>query len=429
MLTQDDLNITTLGERTIDSPLLTDGVYTRFMPDDRRVLYQIDYRQGDDVVELGFEKAGAREKIYFDPAKSKAAICTCGGLCPGLNNVVRNLYYQLHAGYGVPTVLGIRYGFRGLNPAENLEPLDLNSKTVEHIHHQGGTILGTSRGPQDPKVTVDYLASEGINLLFCVGGDGTQKGAHAIAKEIARRGLKIAVVGIPKTIDNDIKFCYRTFGFLTAIAEAEKVIDCAHVEATSVPYGVGIVKLMGREAGFIAAAATIASGEVNFTLVPEVEFQLDGENGLLAKLERRLAHRSHAVIVVAEGAGQNMWADDELGFDASGNRKLGDIGPLLKDRITKHFGARDIPVRVKYLDPSYSIRSAPAGAADSLLCEQLSRYASHAAMAGKTDMFVGSWQNHSVHVPLAVSTGQIKRMPPESELWAAVLSITGQEKW
>jgi len=320
-------------------------------------------------------------------------------------------------------------GFRGLNPAENLEPLDLNSKMVEHIHHQGGTILGTSRGPQDPKVTVDYLASEGINLLFCVGGDGTQKGAHAIAKEIARRGLKIAVVGIPKTIDNDIKFCYRTFGFLTAIAEAEKVIDCAHVEATSVPYGVGIVKLMGREAGFIAAAATIASGEVNFTLVPEVEFQLDGENGLLAKLERRLAHRSHAVIVVAEGAGQNMWADDELGFDASGNRKLGDIGPLLKDRITKHFGARDIPVRVKYLDPSYSIRSAPAGAADSLLCEQLSRYASHAAMAGKTDMFVGSWQNHSVHVPLAVSTGQIKRMPPESELWAAVLSITGQEKW
>lgn len=429
MLTQEQLNITTLGERTIDSPLLTDGVYTRFMPDNRRVLYQIDYLEGDDVVELGFEKAGAREKIYFDPAKSKAAICTCGGLCPGLNNVVRNLYYQLHAGYGVPTVLGIRYGFRGLNPAENLEPLDLNSKTVEHIHHQGGTLLGTSRGPQDPKVTVDYLASEGINLLFCVGGDGTQKGAHAIAQEINRRGLKIAVVGIPKTIDNDIKFCYRTFGFLTAVAEAEKVIDCAHVEATSVPNGVGIVKLMGREAGFIAAAATIASGEVNFTLVPEVEFKLEGENGLLAKLERRLAHRDHAVIVVAEGAGQNMWTDDELGFDASGNRKLGDIGPLLKDRINEHFSSSDKTVRVKYLDPSYVIRSAPAGAADSLLCEQLSRYASHAAMAGKTDMFVGSWQNHSVHVPLAVSTGQIKRMPPESELWAAVLSITGQEKW
>lgn len=429
MLSQADLDISNLGERTLDSPLLSDGVYTRFMPDDRRVLYQIDYRQGDDVTELGFEKAGAREKIYFDPAKSKAAICTCGGLCPGLNNVVRNLYYQLSSGYGVPTVLGIRYGFRGLNPGEGLEPLPLSTDIVEPIHHQGGTLLGTSRGPQDPRVTVDYLETEGINLLFCVGGDGTQKGAHAIATEIKRRGLKIAVVGIPKTIDNDIKFCYRTFGFLTAVAEAEKVIDCAHVEAKSVPNGVGIVKLMGREAGFIAAAATIASGEVNFTLVPEVPLVIDGDDGLLKKLEQRLAHRNHAVIVVAEGAGQDMWTDDELGFDASGNRKLGDIGPLLKKKISEYFAARDNPVRVKYLDPSYSIRSAPAGAADSLLCEQLSRYAAHAAMAGKTDMFVGSWQNHSVHVPLAVSTGQIKRMDPKSELWAAVLSITGQQKW
>jgi 6-phosphofructokinase 1 len=429
MLTQDDLKIPTLGERRYDSPLKFDGVHTRFMPDDARVLYEIDYRQGDDVIELGFEKAGAREQVFFDAAASKAAIVTCGGLCPGLNNVVRNLYYQLHASYGVPTVLGIRYGYRGLNPAEGLPPIELTGDMVEHIHHQGGTILGTSRGPQDPAVTVDFLVAEGINMLFTIGGDGTQKGAHAIAQEVRRRGLEIAVVGIPKTIDNDIKFCYRTFGFLTAVAEAEKVIDCAHIEATSTANGVGLVKLMGREAGFIAAAATIASGEVNFTLVPEVPFELEGERGLLAKLERRLANRSHAVIVVAEGAGQDLLHCDKAGFDKSGNRKLGDIGLFLKQQINEHFATRNLPVSVKYFDPSYNIRSVPAGAADSLLCEQLSRQAANAAMAGKTDMFVGLWQNHTVHVPLAVSTGQIKRLDPERELWTTVLAITGQQKW
>ncbi len=237
------------------------------------------------------------------------------------------------------------------------------------------------------------------------------------------------MVGIPKTIDNDIKFCYRTFGFLTAVAEAEKVIDCAHVEAKSVPNGIGLVKLMGRQAGFIAAAATIASGEVNFTLIPEVRFELEGDGGLLAQLERRLAVRDHVVIVVAEGAGQHLIAGDDAGVDKSGNPKLGDIGPFLKERISDHFAHRNKPVSVKYFDPSYNIRSVPAGAADSLLCEQLSRQAANAAMAGKTDMFVGLWQNHTVHVPLAVSTGQIKRLDPDRELWTTVLAITGQQKW
>ena len=429
MLTQTDLMISTLGEPRYDSPLKFDGVHTRFMPDDARVLYEIDYRRGEGVIELGFEKAGARERVFFDAGNSKAAVVTCGGLCPGLNNVVRNLFYQLHSSYGVPTVLGVRYGYKGLNPNEGLPPIELTSDMVEHIHHQGGTILGTSRGPQDPSVTVDFLVREGINMLFCVGGDGTQKGAHAIAQEIRHRGLEIAVVGVPKTIDNDIKFCYRTFGFLTAVEESEKVIDCAHVEAKSVPGGVGLVKLMGREAGFIAAAATIASGEVNFALIPEVPFELEGDDGLLAQLERRLAVRDHAVIVVAEGAGQHLLDCEGGGFDKSGNRKLGDIGPFLKQRINEHFAARDIPVSVKYFDPSYNIRSVPAGAGDSLLCEQLSRQAANAAMAGKTDMFVGLWQNHTVHVPLAMSTGQIKRIDPEHELWTAVLGITGQQKW
>jgi 6-phosphofructokinase 1 len=246
---------------------------------------------------------------------------------------------------------------------------------------------------------------------------------------VKRRGAKIAVIGIPKTIDNDIRYCYRSFGYLTAVAEAEKAIDSAHVEARSVHNGVGLVKLMGREAGFITASATIASGEVNFALIPEVPFELEGERGLLEKLERRLQYRDHAVIVVAEGAGQDLFDHTEVEFDKSGNRKLQDIGSLLKKRINEYFGSKRVPINVKYIDPSYNIRSVPANAADSLLCEELARQAAHAALAGKTDVLVGLWQNRTVHVPLAIATGQSKRLRADSELWTSVLAITDQQKW
>ncbi|MEM9187148.1 MAG: ATP-dependent 6-phosphofructokinase [Planctomycetota bacterium] len=429
MLAQEDLRIPTLGERRVPSPLVRshDGP-RRFIRDDRRVLVDIDFDDDQPIRPVGFEKAGPRETIYFEPQRSRAAIVTCGGLCPGLNNVIRNLFYTLHDNYGVPQVLGIRNGYRGLNPDEGRPPIYLTHETVEAIHHRGGTILGTSRGPQDPRVTVDFLEAIGVDMLFPIGGDGTQRGAHAIAQEVRRRGAGIAVVGIPKTIDNDIRYCYRTFGFLTAVAEAERVIDRAHIEARSVERGVGLVKLMGRHAGFIAAAATIASGEVNFTLIPEAPITLDGDAGFLPALGRRLDARDHAVVVVAEGAGQRLF--DHPGTDRSGNRKLGDIGPLLKQKITDYFNTQGRrPANVKYFDPSYYLRSSPANAADSLLTEQLARQAAHAAVAGKTDLFVSLWHNHAVHVPLALSTGEVKRLDPSRDLWAAVLATTGQEQW
>jgi len=262
-----------------------------------------------------------------------------------------------------------------------------------------------------------------------VGGDGTQRGAHEIAKEIGRRELPIGIVGIPKTIDNDITFCERSFGFLTAVAEADTVIDRAHIEATGVFNGVGLVKLMGREAGFIAAGATIASGAVNFTLVPEIPVVLDGADGLLAKLERRLEARRHAVIVVAEGAGQDLVVNHKESFDASGNRKLADIGPFLKQRIVEHFEKQNLPINVRYFDPSYHIRSCTANTADSLLCEEFARNAAHAAMAGKTELFIGLVNSNFVHVPLGCAGEQKKRLDPESEWWTSVIAITGQEKW
>lgn len=425
-MTQDDLRVTTLGERHLLSPLR----HRRFTPDEMRLLVDIDLLQGSRPDALAFEKAGPRESIYFDPADCKAAIVTCGGLCPGLNNVIRHLYYTLHTAYGVTTVLGVRHGYLGLTPDAPLPPLELTSDHVEAIHHIGGTMLGTSRGHQEPAVMVRYLAERGVNLLFPIGGDGTQRGAHEIAKEAARQGVELAVVGIPKTIDNDIRFCFQTFGFSSAVGEAERVIDRAHVEAKSVPRGVGLVKLMGRESGFIAAAATIASGEVNFCLVPEEPLELEGENGFLAKLGRRLDARNHAVIVVAEGAGQALVeGHDREARDKSGNRRLGDVGSVLKERLTEHFDGIGKPIGMKYFDPSYYIRSVAANASDSLLTERFARHAVHAAMAGKTDLFVGFWNGRIVHVPLTASVGQRRHMEPDSELWSAVLAITGQARW
>ncbi len=433
VLRQAQLQISCLGPRPHPSPLQRSAEEATssggFVPDTMRVLYEPRYCVGEEINPLAFERAGARREIYFDPSQTQAAVVTCGGLCPGINNVIRSLVLELRHNYGVRSVLGIRYGYRGLTPQSGHPPRPLTVQDVESIHHQGGTILGSSRGAQKTEVIVDFLTQQKIDILFCVGGDGTQCGAHVIAEEVARRQLPIAIVGIPKTIDNDIKFCFRTFGFYSAIAEAEQVIDCAHVEAKGVENGIGLVKLMGREAGFIAAGATMASGEANFTLIPEVPLELHGPRGFLRALERRLEARDHAVVVVAEGVGQELLGQASARHDASGNRRLGDIGPFLKEHIESHFETQNKRVSVKYFDPSYHIRSVPANAADSLLCERLARHAVHAAMAGKTDLLIGLWHNHLIHVPLATSTGEKKRLSPTSNLWTSVLALTGQAKW
>jgi 6-phosphofructokinase 1 len=324
-------------------------------------------------------------------------------------------------------VLGIRNGYSGLNRETGLPPLELTPQVVHHIHKQGGTILGTSRGNQEPAAMVDFLKANEINILFTVGGDGTQRGAHAIVEEVARQGLNIAVVGIPKTIDNDLLFCDRTFGFVTAVEQAQHVIDSAHTEALSAHRGIGLVKLMGRDSGFIACGATIISQDVNFVLIPEVSFELDGPDGLLAVLGRRLDARNHAVIVVAEGAGQHLFRKSgEIERDASGNKRYEDIGPYLKEKIVQHFKSVGQPVDLKYIDPSYIVRSVPAGASDAWLCDQLARHAAHAALAGKTDMIVGSLHGKFVHVPIPLACERRRMVDLEGDLWASVLACTGQ---
>jgi 6-phosphofructokinase 1 len=417
------MNVMTLGPAQFESPL------NRTVSDSARIPERIMHDpEAPGLPEpLWFEMAGPRAKIFFDPAKTRAAIVTCGGLCPGLNNVIRSIFLELHHFYRVKEVLGFRRGYQGLDPACAAEPIVLTPEYVDKIHREGGTILGTSRGPVDTQVAVENLIRRGVDILFTIGGDGTQRGGNDLFQEARRRGHSLAVVGIPKTIDNDVAFVSRTFGFLTAIETAAEVLQCAHTEAHSVHNGIALVKLMGREAGFIAAGATIASQDVNFTLVPEVPFRLEGERGFLAALKNRVLKRAHAVIVVAEGAGQDLLAQGGgQGKDASGNRKLLDIGPFLREKIEAYFKAAQVPATLRYFDPSYFIRSVPADAEDAILCDRFARHAVHAAMAGKTGLVIGLLHDQFIHVPIELLVGQKKRMNPNGAGWHAVLAATGQ---
>ena len=234
------------------------------------------------------------------------------------------------------------------------------------------------------------------------------------------------MVGIPKTIDNDVMFMSRTFGMTTAMEKAHAILDCAHSEARSAYNGVGLVKLMGRDAGFIAAGATLASQEVNFCLVPEVPFVLEGKNGFLEALRRRLESAHHAVVAVAEGAGQDLIKQLPADTDASGNKRYADIGVYLKDRIVTYFKQQAIPVDVKYFDPSYFVRSVPANCEDALLCDLLARNAVHAAMAGKTNLVVGFWNGTFIHIPISLAVSRKKQVDPKGILWSSVLATTGQ---
>ncbi|MGD0679489.1 MAG: ATP-dependent 6-phosphofructokinase [Polyangiaceae bacterium] len=396
------------------------------VPLDDRMSKIGEYR--DDLARApAFELAGPRDHIFFDPRGLRCGIVTCGGLCPGINNVIRGLVLELTHGYGIEQIVGFRYGYAGLVRGLGEEPIKLTPATVSDIHHEGGTALGTSRGGQDPAKMVDTLERMGIGVLFVIGGDGTLRGAMTLVGEIEKRAVPIGIIGIPKTIDNDIHFIDRSFGFETAFSAAVDVIRSAHVEATGADNGVGVVKLMGRHSGFIACHAAIASTDVDAVLIPEVPIHLDGEFGLLEFLERRLKRNKHAVIVVAEGAGQELCAEElRRDTDASGNARLGDIGGVLRTRIVEHFRRKRVEVTLKYIDPSYHIRSVPAAAADSVYCWNLARNAVHAAMAGNTEILIGRWHSRFVHVPMALATRFRKQVDTAGDLWMSVVESTGQ---
>jgi 6-phosphofructokinase 1 len=427
-----DLVVRRVGEPAIASPMarLLNG-----RASSQHYVHQSDRVLLDDTVETAvarkcgvgelpsLEPGGPREYIYFDPARTRVGIVTCGGLCPGLNNVIRGLVLELSENYGVTDIVGFRDGYRGL--VSGAEPVPLTPALVADIHNRGGTILGTSRGGQDTDEVVASLARAGVSVLMVIGGDGSLRGAQEIADAAAARGMALSVVGVPKTIDNDVPYIDHSFGFQTAFGRATDSIKAAHTEASSTPNGVGLVKLMGRHSGFIACYAALASHDVDFVLVPEVPFWLAGDGGFLACLRQRVRQRGHAVIVVAEGAGQDLCASDGA-RDASGNARLADIGQLLRERITADFAAAGAELSLRYVDPGYAIRSVPANGYDAVYCLRLAQAAVHAAMAGRTAMVVGRWHGRFVHLPIALATGSRNQVDPDGDLWMSVLEATGQ---
>lgn len=427
-----DFNVDELGPCKVPSPLkLKDH---QFIDKQHRTLVKSDVlsllnANGDASSVPSMETAGPRSKIFHPHFLSRVAIVTCGGLCPGLNSVIKGIVETLTQEYGVREIYGIPYGYRGLADPQAHPPQILDADGVDTIHMQGGSILGTSRGSQDVEIMVQNLINMRINMLFTIGGDGTLKGASHISAEIKKRNLEISVVGVPKTIDNDIQFVGNSFGFETAVYQSTPVITAAHVEARSVYNGLGIVKLMGRDSGFISAYAALANPVVNFCLVPEDTWQLDGENGLLGALERRFRRKPHAVILVAEGAGQHLFKDLSDRRDASGNLLKQDIGAFLCDQFQRYFSEKQISMSLKYFDPSYSIRSVPASGTDQIHCHRLAEYAVHAAMAGKTNMVIGYWNETFVNVPIPVATYDRKKIDTDGPLWRSVMACTGQAKY
>ena len=427
-------DIPTLGEAKILSPLKTNlnagEPEKRFVSDDQQVIVdvQLDHIQHKEKM-IGFDPAGPREMIYFDPSKLKCAIVTCGGLCPGLNDIIRSIVLELHHIYRVQTVYGIKYGLQGFIPEYGHEVVDLDTESVSGIQNKGGSMLGSSRGTQDVGMIIDCLERLNIGILFMVGGDGTLMASKRIAEEIDHRELKISVIAIPKTIDNDIYLVSRSFGFDTAVDVATLAIRGAHNEAVAYPNGIALIKLMGRHSGFLAATAALAQQDANFVIIPEVDFYLYGKTGFLQALENRIQRRKHAVIIVAEGAGQNLFDEQDTKYDPSGNIVLKDIGLFLKDKISQWFKAKDIPISLKYIDPSYMIRSLPANSNDSVFCGFLGREAVHAGMAGKTKLLISTWNNQYVHVPMDASAGKRKNLDPHGRLWQSVLEATGQDSY
>jgi 6-phosphofructokinase 1 len=436
-----DFSVESLGPRTVDSPLaprlLARRTTHHYIEETDRVLFddtlsKVSRRAATpgDLEDLpSLEPTGPRKKIFFDPSKTRVGIVTCGGLCPGINNVIRGLVSELTNHYGVRRIYGFKNGYQGFVPRYGHDVVDLTPESVSGIDGEGGTILGTSRGQQDAVEVVDCLERMGISILFVIGGDGTMRGAQKISAEIKARDLKIAIVGIPKTIDNDIPFIDQSFGFQSAFSEATRSIRSAKVEARTAPNGVSIVKLMGRHSGFIACYAALAQNDADFVLIPEVPFTLDGPGGFLEKLREKVASQGHALVVAAEGAGQELFdpSGDGAGLrDASGNKRLQDVGSLLRKAITDDFAARDLELNMRYIDPSYVIRSVPANPYDSVYCIRLAHAAVHAAMAGRTNMVVGRWRRRFVHIPIALAVSARNQVDPHGDLWWSVLEATGQ---
>jgi len=414
------------GDEELTNTHVANLEYNQVISDREVVLVDTVRKLGMKSVSRAFHRAGPRKLLHFDPSKVNAAIVTCGGLCPGLNNVIREVTHSLYYLYGAKKVYGITGGFNGFHEPD-YPPVHLTNELVENIHHEGGTILRSGRGGFDINKILEFIKEKDIQQLYVIGGDGTHRGAYAISQACQDENMNVAVAGIPKTIDNDVDYIDRSFGFVSAVEAAQAAIRTGKTEAMcNVPNGIGIIKLMGRSAGFLAAFAALGSGDVDLVLVPEVPIVLDGPDGILPFLRRRVKEQKYAVVVVAEGAGEELLGVSDQ-VDAGGNRALPQIGDFIKKEIGNYFERFGEVATIKYIDPSYTVRSVAANGADSLYCMQLAQNAVHGAMAGITGFSTGLVGNCAVYLPIPqlVSTSP-RSMSPYGRTWERILAMTGQ---
>jgi 6-phosphofructokinase 1 len=425
---------------------------------DYAIIGDIVRKVGHAPVTRAYVRAGPRPLLFFTPKAVRAAIMTVGGLCPGLNNVIRELTRTLINVYEVDAVLGLRDGLWGLHDTAPDDELELTLKQVQDIHKRGGSILGSARGGLSPELlpkAVEAVKRRRLSMLFIIGGDGTHRAAAVLSAALREAGVVCSVVCIPKTIDNDIDIIDRSFGFSTAVAEAIKAVEAARTEAQAAPAGIGLVKVMGRNAGFIAAHAALACGVVDVCLIPEVPVVLHGKEGILGHIEGAIRRKGYAVVLTAEGAGQELVrqaeakAKDEAGAsssssssssssdtaaaaaaaaaDGGGHQKLKPIAKFLRSTIKDHFAAIGQEANIKLIDPSYIVRSVEACATDALYCLLLGQNAVHAAMSGFTEISLGLCNNRMVYLPITSIVANSPRvMDPLGRTWERVVSTTGQ---
>jgi 6-phosphofructokinase 1 len=429
---------------------------SHLLKDGYAIIGDIVRKAGHAPVSRAYERAGPRPTLFFNPSRVRAGILTAGGLCPGLNNVIREITRTLINVYEVDKVLGLRNGLWGLHDDKEDDEIELTLDRVSAIGSMGGSILGAGRGglnPDELPLAVEGIRSRRLDMVFIIGGDGTHRAAEILSKALKDARIVCSVVCVPKTIDNDIDLIDHSFGFGTSVEEAVKSVQTAKVEGMGAPNGIGLVKLMGRNAGFIAAHAVLASGIVDCCLIPEVPIVMQGPKGVLTHLERTVKRKGYAVMVVAEGAGQAICATDPKAetlaaekspgelldttgaaaptdsreVDKGGHKELLPIGKWLKTAVQSHFDRQRMEVNIKYIDPSYLIRSVPANANDALYCLLLGQNAAHAAMAGFSDVSVGLCNNRMVLLPVSAIVANSPRvMDPLGRTWERVVSSTGQ---
>ena len=399
--------------KKIKNPLKNNDAFkdSYFVEEDTLIKTNI-IKTTDSDEENYFVRAGPRKEIAWDPIHTKVAIVTCGGLCPGLNTVIRELYITLHHKYGVKFVYGVKNGYKGFY-SDNLVRLD--DDIIRDIHHKGGSILGTSRGGTDVKKIVDSIAHRGISHLYAIGGNGTQKGLFEINKEIKKRGLCVSVVGIPKTIDNDLCIIDKSFGFDTSVQEAQRAIQAAKVEIEAFNNAVGIVKVMGRNSGFIAMYSSLASKDVDCCLIPEIPFDIEYDHGVLHYIKECLHKKDKILIVVSEGAGQH-YINDPV------NKNLNDFGIWLCEVVRSN-----VPnVCIKYIDPTYTIRAITPNASDSIYCTILAQSAVHGAFCGYTNFIVGPVNGKHAYIPLQMAIHETNTVSEDDRMWFRLISANGQ---